>query len=350
MDTYSLIALIFVALILILALVVVRRYNRKQQKEEFDRAIEKGDLEQIELVRVQNPSKQDTQAYDLIEAERQKVLTSFSLKTSIAPRRIWKMSFDLVKEIATIYHPDIEDPQLQASIIDLLELNKRIVKQLQEYIEKPPLNTIKDLNIQDVLTYKKRYEKFSQYRGVKFAQKHKELYSVGKHAWTVRNFLNPWYWGRKVVITAGKEGLYRSLLNVVLKVVGEEAILTYSKRHIRTELVALDKNIAFEMINMALVDNVVSIEEHEVILNFILNNSNFDNRIKVILLKTLKNKRPVKTDIPVDIYNEKEKKRLLAEVERVAKADKLDTLKKREALKALEESLYLTQVVGKNKI
>ena len=63
MDTYSLIALIFVALILILALVVVRRYNRKQQKEEFDRAIEKGDLEQIELVRVQNPSKQDTQVF-----------------------------------------------------------------------------------------------------------------------------------------------------------------------------------------------------------------------------------------------------------------------------------------------
>ena len=43
--------------------------------------------------------------------------------------------------------------------------------------------------------------------------------------------------------------------------------------------------------------------------------------------------------MPVATYNEKEKKRLLAEVERVVKADKLDTLKKREALKALEESL-----------
>lgn len=339
MDTYSLIALVFVVLILVSVLLAVRRHNRKQQKEKLDRAIEEGNLQQIELVRVQNPSQQDKQAYELIEAERKKVWTSLSLKTSLAPKAIWQMSLVLIKEIAAIYHPEAEEPQFQASIDDLLEFNERIVKRLQEYLEKPPLNTIKDLNIQDVLTYKKRYERFSQSAGVKFAQKHKHLYSIGKHAWTVRNFLNPWYWGRKVVFTAGKEGLNRRLLSVVLKVVGEEAILTYSKRHIRKEAVALDKNIAFEMINMALVDNVVSSEEYEIILNFILNNSKFDDRIKIILLKALKRKRPVKTAFSLDAYNDKEKKRLLAEVERVAKADKLETLKKREALKALEESL-----------
>jgi len=339
MDTYSFIALVFVALILISALLVSRRYNRKKRKEELVRAIEEGDYREIELVRVQNLSSQDKKAYDLIEAERKKVWTSISLKTSLAPKEIWQMSLVLIKEIANIYHPESENPQSQASIDDLLELNERIVKRLQEYIEKPPLNTIKDLNIQGVLTYKKSYERFSQSAGVKFAQKHKHLYSIGKRAWTVRNFLNPWYWGRKVAFTAGKEGLYRSLLSVVLKVVGEEAILTYSKRHIRKEGVALDKNIAFEMINMALVDNVVSSEEYEVILNFILNNSNFDDRIKIILLKALRRKRPVKIEIPVATYNEKEKKRLIAEVGRVAKADKLEILKKREALKSLEESL-----------
>jgi len=342
MDTYSLIALVFVVLILISALLAFRRHNRKKRKEELARAIEEGDYREIELIRVQNPSQKDEQAYDLIEAERKKVWTSLSLKTSLAPKEIWQMSLVLIKEIAAIYHPEAENPQFQTSIDDLLELNERIVKRLQEYIEKPPLNTIKDLNIQDVLTYKKRYEKFSQSAGVKFAQKHKHLYSIGKHAWTVRNFLNPWYWGRKVVFTAGKEGIYRRLLSVVLKVVGEEAVLVYSECYTRKEAVALDKNIAFEMINMAIVDNVVSSEEYEVILNFILNNTKFDDWIKVTLLKALQHKRPVKNTFSLDTYNDKEKKRLLAEVERVAKADKLDTLKKRNALIALEESLKVT--------
>ncbi|MEA1949710.1 MAG: hypothetical protein U9N83_20735 [Thermodesulfobacteriota bacterium] len=339
METYSLIALVFVVLILISALLAFRRHNRKQHKEKLDRAIEEGNLYQIELVRVQNPSSQDKKSYDLIEAERKKVWTSLSLKTSLAPKEIWRMSLVLIKEIAAIYHPEAENPQFQASIDDLLELNERIVKRLQEYIEKPPLNTIKDLNIQDVLNYKTRYENLSQSAGVKFAQKHKHLYSIGKHAWTMRNFLNPWYWGRKVVFTAGKEGLYRRLLSVVLKVVGEEAVLVYSERYTRNEAVVFEKNIALEMINMAFVEDVVSSEEYEVVLNFILNNTKFDDWIKVTLLKTLQRKRPVKTAFSLDAYNDKEKKRLLAEVERVAKADKLETLKKREALKALEDSL-----------
>jgi len=339
MDNYSLIALVFVALILIFVLLAVRRYNRKQQKEKPDRAIEEANLQEIELIRVQNPSSQDKKAYELIETERKKVWTSLSLKTSLAPKEIWRMSLVLIKEIAAIYHPEAEDPQFQASIDDLLELNGRIVKRLQEYLEKPPLNTIKDLNIQDVLTYKKRYERFSQSAGIKFAQKHKRLYSIGKHAWTARNFLNPWYWGRKVVYTAGKEGLYRHLLSVVLKVVGEEAVLVYSERYTRKEAVVFEKNIALEMINMAFVDNVVSSEAYEVVLNFILNNTKFDDWVKVTLLKTLQQKCPVKTTFSLDTYNDKEKKRLLAEVERVAKSDKLESLKKRDALKSLEESL-----------
>ena len=339
MDTYSLIALVSVALILVSALMVFRRHNRKQQEEELARAVEEGNFQQIELVLVQNPSQQDKQAYELIEAERKKVWTSLSLQTSLAPRKIWQMSLDLIKEIATIYQPEAENPQFQASVADLLELNERIVKRVQEYLEYFPLNTIKDLNIQDMLLYKNRYEKFSQSTSIKFVKKHKYLYSIGTYAWMGYNALNPLYWSRKLALTAGKEGAYRNLLSMILKVVGEEAVLVYSKRYIRKEAVAFEKNVAFEMINMALVDDIVSSEEYEVVLNFILNNPKFDDRIKAILLKALQRKRPVKTTISPDTYEDKEKKRLLAEVERVAKADKLGILKKREALEALEELL-----------
>jgi hypothetical protein len=155
------------------------------------------------------------------------------------------------------------------------------------------------------------------------------------------NALNPWYWGRKAVFTAGKEGTLRYLLTVIITIVGEEAVLVYSKRHVRKRTVAVEKNIAFEMINMAVLDNVVSQEEYETVLHFVLNNPHLSEQIKVTLLKALLRKRPVKT-LPVpSTFSEKEKRRLLSQVERVAKADKLSILKKREALKALETSLNL---------
>ena len=341
MDTYSFIALLFAALVLSSALVLFRRYNKKQQAALLAHETNEEELQQIELIRVQNPSQQDLQAYHLIETERQNVWRHFSTGTSLAPRKISQHSLELVQQIAAIYYPDIDHPEFQASIFDLLELNERIITRLKEHLEEFPLNTIRDLNLQDILTYKNYYDSFSQFEFVKLAKEHKYLYTIGRYAWMGYNSLNPWYWGRKAIFTAGKEGTFRYLLTLILTIVGEEAVLVYSKRNIRAKAVALEKNIAFEMINMAVVDKVVSQEEYDVILDFVLNNSKLDDSLKVTLLKALLKKHPMKSAALPDGYGEKEKKRLLTEVERVAKADKLGILKKREALKTLEESLEL---------
>ncbi|PIE33319.1 hypothetical protein CSA56_12165 [candidate division KSB3 bacterium] len=343
MDTYSLIALLSALLMLGGALAALRQHNKKQQQELLARAVEESNLRQIELIRVQNPSQHDKQAYEFIEAERQKVWTNVSLQTSLAPKKIWQMSFDMIKQIAAIYHSDVENPQYQASIVDLLELNDRVIARILEAFDEFPLNKIRDFSIQDVLTYKEYFDKYSKFQFIDFVKKHKYLYDVGQYVWMGYNAINPWYWGRKAVFTASKEGTARYLLSTILAIVGEEAVLVYSKRYIRKQVSSVEKNIVFEMINMAMADDVVSQEEYEVILNFVLNNSRFDDRVKILLLKALQRKKPHRTvELPEGGYSEKEKKRLLTEVERVAKADKLGLLKKRDALKVLEESLEMT--------
>ncbi len=343
MDAYSIIVLVGAALVLLSTLVLVRRRNHKIQKELQARAEEEVmDLKQIELMRVQNPTEEDVRAYTLIEEERQKVWKSLSVDTSIAPRTIYQLAFDLVRDIAAIYYPDTENPIFKASIFDLLELNYRIIERVKESLDEFPLNTIKDMDIHEILRYKGYYDKITDFKFVKLAQEHKYLYSVGKYAWMGYNALNPWYWGRKVAYTAGKEGTVRYLLSVIITVVGEESVLVYSSRNIRAKAVALEKNIAFEMINMAVADGEVSQKEYEILLDFILGNPRLDDQMKVMLMKAVTRKRSTKTTRSADMYDDKEKRRLLAEVEKVAKADNLGLLKKREALKALEESLAVT--------
>lgn len=341
METYSLTALVFAAVILLVVLMLVRRRHQQQQLAQTDSQPDDHSFEQIELIRVQNPTDQDLQAYALIETERQAIWKSLSTNTSIAPRKIYQIAFDLVQRIAVIYHPDHENPVFQASIADLLELNYRIITRLQDYLEEFPLNTIKDLNVEDILRYKNYYDRFTNFELVKMAQKHQNLYTLGRYLWMGYNALNPWYWGQKVVLTAGKESIFRYLLSVIITIVGEESVLVYSKRNIRAKSAAIEKNIAFEMINMAISDGTVSQQEYEVILDFILNNSRLDEHIKLTLMKALQRKRPTKPTIPLDTYDEKDKKRLLAEVERVAKADTFGLLKKQDALKTIETSLAL---------
>lgn len=326
---------------LLSTLILVRRHNRKHQEQLRAIDEETKDFKQIELLRVQNPTAEDLKAYALIEDKRQNVWTSLSVDTSIAPRRIYQQAFDLVRDIASIYHPDAENPVFQASAFDLLELNYRIIERVKEYLEEAP-DWVREMNISDILRYKGYYEKVKDFQFLKLAEEHKYLYNIGKYVWMGYNMLNPWYWGRRVVYTAGKEGAFRFILSTIITVVGEESILVYSRRNIRARAVAVEKSIALEMINMAVSDGSVSQQEYEILLEFILSNPRLDDQLKVTLLKALMRKRATKSTLSTDMYEAKEKRRLLTEVERVAKADNLGLLKKQEALKTLEDSLNVT--------
>ena len=74
-----------------------------------------------------------------------------------------KPSLDLVTQIAAIYYPDSDNPVFQVSLADLVELNERVVTRVQEHLEDFPLNTIKDLKIQDILKYKNYYDTFMEF-------------------------------------------------------------------------------------------------------------------------------------------------------------------------------------------
>jgi hypothetical protein len=198
MDSYSIFVLIGAACVLLSTLILVRRHNRKHQEElrALDEATK--DFKQIELMRVQNPTEEDLKAYALIEEERQKVWKSLSVDTSIAPRKLYQQAFDLIREIASIYNPNAENPIFQASAFDLLELNYRIIERVKEYLEEAP-DWVREMNISDILKYKGYYEKVKDFQFVKLAKEHKHLYSIGKYVWMGYNMLNPWYWGRRVV-------------------------------------------------------------------------------------------------------------------------------------------------------
>lgn len=342
METYSLVTLLTAAVLLTSTLVLVRRRRIKEQQALLEKVAAEKEFQQIDLIRVQNPTEQDAQAYALIEAERQKVWTRVSLQTSIAPGMIWHACYDLVTRIAAIYAPDAEQPVFQVSLSDMLGLNDRVIRRIQEYLDQFPLNTIKEMKVQDILMYKNWFDNVSQHKVVQLAKQHKYLYTAGQYAWMAYNALNPWYWGQKVIFEAGREGSFRYLLSVILTIVGEEAVLVYSKRRIRQRAVALERGIAIEMINLAVADKVVSAEEYDVLLSYILNSSRFDDALKVTLLKAALRKQPLKSMLEPDKLDEKEKKRVLTEVERVAKADTLGAIKKREALQALEEALSVT--------
>ncbi len=71
--------------------------------------------------------------------------TEFSLKV------VTGLSLELIQEIAEVYHPEDERPELHASLSELISLQTRISVRLQTLLETLPLRAIKDVELLTIL-------------------------------------------------------------------------------------------------------------------------------------------------------------------------------------------------------
>ncbi|MFC1876823.1 hypothetical protein ACFL2E_06085 [Thermodesulfobacteriota bacterium] len=323
---------------LLTALVLLRLRRKKRLSEKQGKRGREDAFERIALLRNQFPAPTDQQACDRIELEVRAVSRHFSMSTSIAPKKVYELAADLTKEIAGIYYPVVDNPVLQASISDLLRLNERIVTRLNLKVREFPLNTVKDISIQKILQGKDYYDSKIKNK-IEWVKKFKTLYKVGSHAWLSYNALNPWYWGRKIAYTSAREITFRYLLTWIITIVGEEAMAVYSRRDINTPEVAFERDLAFAMVDMARTNKDISKETYTTVLDHVLNKARLSDGLRVAVLRALTVNGAKGMFVPKSVYTEKQKKRLIENVNRVAAAGGELSPESRSRLDALVKAL-----------
>lgn len=335
MDWLTLFLIILLG-ILILILLLERYRQKKQIVARVEEEME--NLREVPIVQVDNPTETDLKAYELIKEYRNKIWWNVVVRTDIKPRMVYQTSYELIRDIAKLYHPDKDRPEFQASIQDLVELNYRINQRIRANLETFPFNRVKDFNLENVLKYKNFYTQITSHGAFKFFKEHKYLYDFGKTLLAIYNYSNPWYWGRQILLTVSQESIVRYFLAMIITVVGEEAILLYSRRTLKSATALVEHSIAGEMIRMATADGFVTPQEYEIILEYVLKNPVLDDQLKVSLLQALLSKKPISYDLD-NIQEKGDKARLLRQVEKIAQADTLNLSKKMELLRKLEERL-----------
>jgi hypothetical protein len=331
-------SLIGVLSVLVFLLLFVHYKQRKHIAAEVEKT-DAAELQEVPITQIENPTETDLKAYDRIKEYRNKIWWNVVVSTDINPRMVYQTAYELVREIAKLYYPSKEQPEFQASVHDLAELNYRISQRIRSNLELFPFNKVKDFNIENILKYKNIYTQITSHKAFQLFKKHKHLYDIWKTVWSVYNYSNPWYWSRQVLLTVSQESLVRYLLAMIMTVVGEEAILLYSRRGIKPKATLIEHSIAGEMINMAISDGTVTPQEYELVLEYVLKNSVFDDSLKVGLLHALLSKKPVSYDQTQIYYDKDDKVKLLRQVEKIARADTFNLSKKLELLRKLEERL-----------
>jgi hypothetical protein len=184
--------------------------------------------EKVELS-LPHPHPEDQAALELIRATRRSFLVKMWPGTELSFKTINEMSVKLVQEIAGVYYPGEERPELRASLSDLVALHNRVGERLAAWLETYPMKPFKDLEIKTVLRYHELYQNVKNHPGYAFLKRHR-LDTMVRWGWTAYNYANPWYWGRRAAYHGGKEVAARLLLARIADLVGEEAVLLYSRR------------------------------------------------------------------------------------------------------------------------
>lgn len=251
---------------------------------------QEAELEDLEMA-LPDPRPQDHEALRLLKEYRRGYLLKLWPNTRFSFKEISHLSQTLVGEIARIYYPEEERPELRASLADLVALYRRVGVRLGSWLEAAPFRPLRDIDLSTLLFLHDTYQKIKGHPVHQFLQRH-HMYRAAHWAWGALNLVNPYYWGRRAAYTGTREFLARTFLAKVVTVVGEEAMRLYSRRAPNLRLFRRYQVGVQEMINLSLGQNgCLPAEVAAHLLKTILKAKGLEDQEKVVLLKKLSQPR-----------------------------------------------------------
>lgn len=232
----------------IVSLLLVRHWTKKRLQATFTSMEEKWAEEEIS---VEDTRPEDEQALELIRDYRRRYLLKLWPDTPLNFATINELSQSLIKDLAAIYHPEDERPELKASLADLVALYRRVGVRLSSWLETPPLRPLGEVELATLWRLHEAYQQVKNHKVYQFLKRH-HLDRAARWLWAAYNVANPWYWGRRAAYTGSRELLARLFLAKVIKVVGEEAIRLYGRRSPNLRLYRRYQAGIQELINLAL--------------------------------------------------------------------------------------------------
>ncbi len=171
------------------------------------------------------PRPEDEIARELIRTYRDGYLWNRWPETALSFNAINDLSLRLIREIAGVYYPEEERPELKASLADLVAFHNRVGCRLAAWLESAPVRPFKEVELQTIIRYYDMYQTVMDHPVSRFIKRHR-LHKVAKWSWAAFNYSSPFYWGRQAAYELGR----RLLLARIADLVGEEAMRLYGRR------------------------------------------------------------------------------------------------------------------------
>lgn len=265
-------------------------------KQRMKRVMDEQREEENELDLLPSVTPMDQDALAIIKRHRREVwdLPESELQIGVDPLN--QRAFRLVREVAGVYHPEIESPQYEASLVELLNLTRRVTTRLANLSGTTPLKYFGTRKISDYQRYYEMYRKINDNPIVQ-AIKRPQLRRVVRWVMNIKNIANPIYWAGKEISREGYFFALRWFTIVFLGQVGREAMRVYSGRHYQTEEERDAALVCYRIFSLARQWGGPTTEEWSFIVDFVIGQSVLEADAKLHVLSRCSQGR-IPKDLP----------------------------------------------------
>jgi len=222
---------VFLTVLTIVVLLTVRWGLKRRWQHLFEER-----FEQENGLDIPPPlSDKDQEALQLIKQMRQDVWRLPEAELQLGVEVLSQRAIGIVRSIARIYHPEVEGPEYEASLIESLQLIRRVTNRLIRLARLTPFRFLGERKLSDYQRYYQVYSKINDHPILQALKRHRHIYRVARWVVNVKNLSNPLYWAGREISREAYFFMLRWFYLSFIGQVGKETMKLYSGRHFQKE-------------------------------------------------------------------------------------------------------------------
>uniref|UniRef100_A0A831ZZ66 Uncharacterized protein n=1 Tax=Desulfacinum infernum TaxID=35837 RepID=A0A831ZZ66_9BACT len=203
---------------------------RKRLRRHWTMLLEEASEEPFCFLEESSLSDKDRAAVSYLQELRRKVWSTPDREMTLSFDAFLARAQDIVRTVASIYYPDKEEPEYQASLENLLALSRRTASRLETIVRRGPFRLLSSRPIGHYRTLYRTYRRVNESALVQSLRRYPFLYRAARLFWSVKNWNNPLYWVGKELSRESLQWLVRWFSIALINQVGKEAMRLYGTR------------------------------------------------------------------------------------------------------------------------
>jgi hypothetical protein len=218
-------------LITVLLLTMARWWWRRRSM----RIVEESFREESELDLLPALDDRDRDALEFIRRRRKAVWELPESELGFGIEALSRQAMGMVTAMAEIYFPGVESPEYEATLMESLQLVRRVNNRLIRLAEITPFKILGSRRFSEYQRFYQVYRKINDNPLLQFLKGRPHLYRIARWALHIKNLGNPLYWAGKEISREGYFFMLRWFHMALVSQVGREAMRLYSGRRFQAE-------------------------------------------------------------------------------------------------------------------